>query len=85
MPPCVGAFQLGFVVFLLCRTISISYSIPLPSICMFYCIPLATLVIMGMAIWPDRPLIAEDDDDPVRFSASTTPITKEKRTGMREG
>ncbi len=58
-----GAFQLGFIVFLLFRMVSTQYDITLQHICWAYCVPLATLVCVGIIIWPDRPLIAEDDGE----------------------
>jgi len=63
-----GAFQLGFVVFLLLKQMWETFGITLRPMLMGYCVLLTALFILGLFIWPDRAFSQDDfvgDSEPL--------------------
>jgi hypothetical protein len=50
-----GAFQLGFIVFLLFRVLLHLLGLTLHQMAMWYCVPLVVALVIGFFIWPDVP------------------------------
>ena len=64
-----GAFQLGFVVFMLFGLAYTHLHISVATLAIIYCIPLAFLLLLGGVLWPDAPCIPPDDFDPLSFTS----------------
>lgn len=50
-----GAFQLGFIVFLLFRVMMHLLGLSLHQMAAWYCVPLAITLVIGFFVWPDEP------------------------------
>lgn len=64
-----GAFQLGFVVFLLFQQANARFHIDLADLALIYCVPLVAMLLLGGVMWPDAPCIPPDDFDPMSFTS----------------
>ena len=56
-----GAFQLGFVVFLVFRALVRWWGWTLHQLALGYCIPLLVLLVVGFFVWPDTPFMVEEE------------------------
>jgi len=65
-----GAFQLGFVVFLLLHWASTTWGLSLATLALLYCLPLSVLLLAGGVLWPDRPCIPPGHLDPLAFTTA---------------